>query len=42
MASLPAFSEETVQALISPDYAVVGEQLTAWTDRWERDVVAGI
>ena len=42
MASLPAFSQETVEALINPDYAVVGQQLTAWTDRWERDVVSGI
>ena len=42
LADLPAFSEETINNLIDPDYAIVGKQQTSWTDRWERDVVTGI
>lgn len=37
-ADLPAFSEETFNNLIHPDYAIVGRNQSEWSDRWQREV----
>lgn len=42
LADLPAFSEETIESLQTIDYAVVGKNTAAWTDRWTREVVSKI
>ncbi|HEX5997122.1 MAG TPA: extracellular solute-binding protein [Jiangellales bacterium] len=39
LAGLPAFSEATVEKMLRVDYAIVGKNQSAWTDRWQRDVV---
>lgn len=40
LAGLPAFSKSTIGKLQTIDYAVVGKNTSAWTDRWKREVVA--
>jgi putative spermidine/putrescine transport system substrate-binding protein len=42
LASLPAFSEDTIKNLVEVDYAIVGKQTADWTDRWQREVVSKI
>jgi len=38
LASLPAFSEAAIAKLQTIDYAVVGKNTAAWSDRWKREV----
>lgn len=40
LASLPALSESTIAKLQTIDYALVGKNTSAWSDRWKREVQA--
>ncbi len=42
LASLPAFKDTTIDQLLPVDYAIVGKNQSAWTDRWNRDIVSRI
>jgi putative spermidine/putrescine transport system substrate-binding protein len=42
LAALPAFAAANVDRMLTVDYAVVGKNQSAWTDRWQRDVVTRI
>jgi putative spermidine/putrescine transport system substrate-binding protein len=39
---LPAFQKSTVDNLIEVDYNIIGENLAAWTERWNSDIVSKI
>ncbi len=40
LASLPGFSESAIAKLQTIDYAAVGKNTSAWSDRWKREVQA--
>jgi putative spermidine/putrescine transport system substrate-binding protein len=42
LAQLPAFAPANVDRMLEADYAVVGKNVSAWTDRWQRDIVSRI
>jgi hypothetical protein len=42
MATLPAFSKDTLSKLIVPDYAIVGKHVAEWRQKWNQNITANI